>query len=304
MVFDDNIVDSTLDGNGISHLQEKIKISMDGTTFVDLDARDVVSIQGNRLVIIFHDMKKSGTVKVKILAGAITDEHQNAWNKEFIQVIAYNAPDLTGFLYSNAESELTFEDNDLWRSKVRNIEIYNNSTSAVRTLTSSEYTITAGKLTIIPGIFEKDQFYEIYINAEGYSSKYIYAVAHKTSEVLYMTAPVITTENGITAKINVLNTDFYGILYGSMPTQSVIFQLMNGNTPVSIVAAAQKTTTGTYSATFNVSDAATNPNYSVRAFIVSKYDTDYTSVGTNMATVVSQTELILKQIELESQMDY
>ncbi|MNI72745.1 hypothetical protein D3C73_1287040 [compost metagenome] len=111
-----------------------------------------------------------------------------------------------------------------------------------------------------------------------------------------MTAPVVTAENGITAKINLFNN---AIGFGnsraresdsdsSTGTQTVIFELFHGDIPVSIVAAALKVDTGTYSANFNVSDPA---GYTVKAFVVSKYSNNITSLGLNLATVKTQLEL-------------
>ncbi|GGD97110.1 hemoblobin-interacting domain-containing protein [Paenibacillus nasutitermitis] len=310
--FEGNLLDQTLDEDDVSHLQDKIKISTDGTTFTDLDPRDTVTLQDNRMVIIFHDMKKSGTVTLKILEGAFMDGHHNMQLPEFNSVIGFNVPDITGYLFSNEASELAFEDNEEWRNKVRTIKIQGENGYA-RTLTSSEYALTAGKLTIVPGIFEKGTVYEIIILAEGYSeraafyTKSIFARAQQSSEVFYMTAPAVTNENGITAKINVLNMDISAYIDPAglriTPTQSVVFQLMDGDTPVSIVSAKLKMNTGTYSANFNVKETA-GKAYTVRAFIVSKYDADTTNIGMNMAKQVTQLELDLKQNELERAVEY
>ncbi|WP_438348758.1 hemoblobin-interacting domain-containing protein [Paenibacillus sp. FA6] len=291
--FSYNPVDATQDSEGVSHLKEKISI-WDGTNFSSLTENDVVSIQEDKLVIIFHEAKTSNSVRIKVEADSLSDDHNNVRNTEIDSTIGYNTPEITGYLFSNAPSELTFEDNGLWRNKVSNITIYDNNAGTTRILLPlTEYTITAGKLTINPGVFQKGVRYSIYINAEGYSSKYLYNRATESSEVFYMTAPVITTNNGLTAKINVFNAFLYNYgSYNSTGTQSVIFELMKGNTPVSIVEANLKVGTGTYSASFNVTDP-TNKEYTVKAFLVNKFNNDFTSVGTNMATQATQTEMDL-----------
>ncbi|MHA0856310.1 hemoblobin-interacting domain-containing protein [Paenibacillus sp. CMAA1364] len=288
-----NIFDNTLVA-GVSHLKEKISISTDGINFSPLSEQDVVSIQENRLVVLLQDpITNNNSIMVKIAADALTDEYKNLQNLEVSQWIGYNVPDLTGFLYSNLASELTFEDNELWRSKVTSVTIEDEDNGATRTLSSSEYTLTAGMLTINKGVFQNGIEYEVYIHADGYSSRYIENVAVKSSEVFYMTAPVITTANGLTAKINIFNSFQYKYgNYDSIGTQSVIFQLMKDNTPVSIVEANLMLHTGTYSASFNVADP-TNPAYTVKAFLVSKFNNDFTSVGVNLATKVTQTQMDL-----------
>jgi hypothetical protein len=291
--FNSELVDNTI-VQGISHLKEKITIVTDpGTPFSALDEQDVVSIYQNRIIILFHDAKKKGTIRVKVAADALSDLHGNVQNAAIDQVIAYNTPDITGYFFSNAASEFLFEDNDIWRSKVKDIILYSNEVNANRRLNSSEYTLTAGKLTINQGVFKKDGYYYISILADGYSGKEVDGRAVASSEIYYMSAPKITTVGGITATLDVLKN----YSNNHTGTQTVVFELMNGTTPVSIVTADLKVDTGTYSANFNVTDAATNHNYTVRAFIVNKYDTDFTSVGTNLATQVTQAELDILKIK-------
>lgn len=277
-----NIADQTI-VSGVSHLKDQITIN--GSS---LDAQDVVTIQGYNLVVFFHNAIKSGSVEVKIAANAISDLGNNVQNQAIDQVVAYNYPDITGFFLSDTASEFVFEDNAEWRSKVRDVKIYDNNNGVVRQLNSSEYTLAAGELTINKGVFQVSNYYYITIDADGYSSKSFNDYAYTSSELFYMTAPAVTADNGITAKVNILN------YVGTNGTQSVVFELMNGTTPVSIVASNLQVNTGAYTANFNVTDAATNPNYTVRAFVVNKFNNDPTNVGLNLATEVTQTEYDLK----------
>lgn len=295
--FELDIADNTI-VDGISHLKEKITISTDqGATFSNLSAADVVTIQENRLVVLFDTPKKSGTLQVKVEAGAVSYSRiiNGSQNSAFKTVIAYNTPDLKGYFFINAESEFVFEDDAIWRSKVRDVIVYEDDNEVERKLTSSEFTLTAGKLTINKGVFQKGFDYEVYIDAEGYSRNEIEGEAFHSSELFYMTAPVISTQGGILAKVNLLRNNDIDTEYGS--TQTVVFELMNGEIPVSIVASELDVYTGTYSAQFNVIDAATNSNYTVRAFVVSNLSNDYANVGLNMTTQVTQTEydLLLNQ---------
>lgn len=309
LYFEDDIVDNTI-VDGASHLKEHISISTNqGGTFNALNGLDEVMIYGDRLVIYFQEAIKVPSVQVKIEADALIDEYGFIENEEINEVIAYNTPDVAGYFFSNTVSEFTFEDDEAWRSSVNDVLIYSYieevEFETIRVLTSDEYTLTAGKLTVKSGVFEEGGQYGLQIRADGYSTKEVMGMASVSSNTYYMTAPEITKTNGITATVNVLNTAPWISLMMKLegyPTsnQSIVFQLMNGSTPVSIVSANLNMDSGTYSAKFNVADAATNPNYTVRVFIVTEFDVDSASVGINLATVVTKREFDLKQVEVES----
>ncbi|WP_419875842.1 hemoblobin-interacting domain-containing protein [Candidatus Pristimantibacillus sp. PTI5] len=282
-----NLIDLTMDADG-SHLKDRITISTDqGKTFSALSSNDVVFLQGNTIQVILQDGITEGSVQVKIAANTVADEHGYQQNSEINGTVAYNTPEFTGVFLSNTASEFVFEDNAAWRTHVTKIELYDYNENAYRTLTSSEYTLTNGKLVIQKGVFHENYYYRVRVEAEGYSSKYFEGAAMKSSEYFYMTAPAVTKVNGITAKINVLARGYQNDTTGN---QSVVFELFNGNTPVSIVAADLQVGTGVYSANFNVSDAAANPNYTVKAYIVSHFSDDPADVGVNLATVKTQSE--------------
>ncbi|SFL98219.1 Protein of unknown function [Paenibacillus sp. 1_12] len=281
--FNVNIADLTV-VNGVSHLKDQITISTDNGPLT-WDAQDNVVIQENNLVIFFHNAIKSGSVKVEIAANAISDVGNNVQNQQIDRVIAYNYPNMTGFFLSDTASQFVFEDNAEWRSKVRDITIIDTRKNAVRQLNPSEYTLSAGMLTINNGVFQQGVNYYILVNAEGYSSKEFYGTTYVSTELFYMTAPVVTKDNGITAKVNILKR--YNTSNG---TQAIVFKLMNGKTPVSIVASNLSIGTGAYSANFNVADAATNPNYTVEVFVVNQFNNDPTNLGLNLASTKSQLE--------------
>ncbi|WP_141503512.1 hemoblobin-interacting domain-containing protein [Paenibacillus luteus] len=284
---DTDIVDQTL-VDGVSHLKESITYSIDhGATYKALDELDVVSIYGRNINILFHDAIKVGSVKVKISEKVVSDQFDYKRNIAVEIDFAYTTPEITGYMLSNTASELTFVDNALWRNQVKEIILYDGKIGMRRQLNSSEYQLSEGKITIAKGVFQEGYYYQISVNAEGYSTKYFDGRAYRSSELFYMTAPVVTTENGITAKINLLNNAYQNQYTGN---QSVVFELFNGTTPVSIVAANLKLGTGVYSANFNVSDAATNPNYTVKAYVVSKYGADLADIGLNFASIKTQTE--------------
>ncbi|QJD84586.1 hemoblobin-interacting domain-containing protein [Cohnella herbarum] len=290
--FNLDLADNTI-VDGISHLKEMIKVSTDqGVNFEPLAVEDVVTIRGNRLLVLFHNAKKSGTLQVIVEADAVRYSHliNGLRNSEIKTVIVDNTPLLKGYFFSNSASEFEFEDDASWRSKVRDVivYVYEGDDEVERKLTSSEYTLTAGKLTINKGVFQKGFDYRVYIDADGYSRNEIRGEAFNSSELFYMTAPVISKQSGIVAKVNLLRDNDIDVDNGS--TQTVVFELFNGTTPVSIVASELDVYTGTYTAQFNVIDAATNDKYSVKAFVLNKFSNDYTNVGLKMTTEVTQTE--------------
>ncbi|NOV02690.1 hemoblobin-interacting domain-containing protein [Paenibacillus planticolens] len=286
-----DLVDQTV-VDGVSHLKEKITISTDhGSSYTALGALDVVMVQGNRITVFFHDAKKVGSVQIKITENVVSDLYDSKRNEALDEEVAYNTPDITGYVFSNVASDFIFEDNAEWRSKVKVVRVSDDDLETDRQLNleSNDYTLTEGKLTISNGVFQKGHYYYISVDAEGYSTKYFEGRAYQPSEIFYMTAPVVTAKNGITATINLVNNARNN--NSTIGNQSVVFELFNGLTPISIVAANLRVDTGTYSANFNVSDAATNPNFKVKAYIVSKYSNDSTNLGVNLATVKTQLEL-------------
>ncbi|ASA24942.1 hemoblobin-interacting domain-containing protein [Paenibacillus donghaensis] len=286
-----SLVDQTL-VDGVSQLKEHITLSTDyGVTYAPLDEQDVVSVSGNRINIFFHEAKQVGSVKVRVDAGVVSDSYDTIRNVAVDAVVAYNTPEITGYFLSNTASEFVFADNAAWRNRVQAVRIYENNVGTERVLNSSEYSLSEGKLTVTNGVFQKGHYYRISVDAAGYSSRNFEGRAYVSSEIFYITAPVVTAENGITAKINLFNNVDTDNNNYSIGNQVVLFELFDGSTPVSIVAANLKLNTGTYSANFNVMDGATNPNYTVRAYVVSKYSSDSTNLGLNLATVKTQLEL-------------
>lgn len=294
--------DLTVDENG-SHLKEKIKISTDnGVTFNPLSTEDKVILSGSSIGILLHNRIVAGTMQVEIDSGILTDSHHYLVNVEGRQTITYNMPQMSGYLFSNADTVLKFENSPEWKSHIQSVKIWDYANRTYRELSKSEYDLTDSEIKIHKGIFLKDRSYEITVESEGYSTQYYDGYAYKSSDIFYMTAPSITKTSGITAKVFI-----YNLVYGNgnknnasllsssesggnTGTQAVVFELFDGNTPVSIAAAELAIGTGTYSANFNVTDAATK-NYTVKAFVVSSFDSDTLNLGLNLGTVKTQAEI-------------
>jgi hypothetical protein len=95
--------------------------------------------------------------------------------------------------------------------------------------------------------------------------------------LLTSSSGVLDRTNGLTAKVTVSPNPAGGIVSGPAV---VVFQLMNGMTPISIVAVSKSNmNSDEVQATFNV----TGSNYTVNVFVTDSFDVSLTSVGTSLA---------------------
>ncbi len=285
--FSNELEDLTADESG-SRLHELISISTDnGATYKTLSQGDKIILQGNQVGIILENPIKSGSVQVKIAAGAFIDSHHYKASGELKKTISYTDSQLTGYLFSDADTVLKTDDDSAWSSRIRSVKVWDRwSYSGNRELTDAEYSVADGKLTIAKGVFLKDRSYWIDVEAEGYGTRVFDGYTYKSSEIFYMTAPAVTKTNGVTAKVFIYNQ----AQSEEAGTQSVVFELFDGTTPVSIVSTELMVGTGTYTAKFNVSDAASKA-YTVKAFIVSSFDSDTMDLGLSLGTVKTQAEI-------------
>ncbi|MFC3799063.1 hemoblobin-interacting domain-containing protein [Cohnella sp. GCM10012308] len=293
------------EASAVEALKGKIQISRDNcATFTSLSAEDKLFVKYNRISVIFKDAVKTGSIQLKIAEGELTDRHHYSSNEDINITIAYNGPDLAGYLFSNADSALTFNDNKEWRKNVNAVTVYDDYSETGRVLAASEYDLTAGKLTIRKGVIARDRYYYVTVEAQGYSARIYEGYSLNSTDVFYMTSPALSTIGGVTAKVFIYNqaNDKYNQEYNgpslkssgnpsnSTGTQSVVFELFDGDTPVSIAATELAVGTGTYTAKFNVSNAAAK-NYTVKAFVVSSFDSDTLNLGINLGTVKTQSEI-------------
>ncbi|OAS16684.1 hemoblobin-interacting domain-containing protein [Paenibacillus oryzisoli] len=283
-----HLVDNTINGTG-SHLKDYITYSTDkGVTFLPLQSEDSVMLDESSINVYF-DHVIEGNLQIKVAGDALKDSTGVVLTTDTVteDLNTTNYPPyLTGSFFSNVASVLTFEDNATWRSKIQRVVLAESAYNwSERTLSPSEYTISAGKLIIKQGVLEKDSYYQIRIYSDGFNTSYSNGMSAMNSQDSYYITPVkINTTSGITAKVKIAENQDGGHLH-------VIFQLMNDQTPVSIVAAeSDYFRAGTFTANFNVADAATNAKYMVRAFIVSEYSNSPLSVGANLATQISDAE--------------
>lgn len=290
LAFDKDIADNTGDATGVL-LKAALTYSTDkGKTFSSLQADDIVTLNDDYIVIYFHNVIQ-GNLQIKIAGNTLKDTSGNILQSSIVTEDMNYAPTLMGSFFINGPIVLTFEDNPSWRSKIQRVALQESAYNWMeRTLSPDEYTISAGKLTIHQGLLMEGTDYRVIVYADGFDDRYSDSMrAIQSQNSYYMTPVVMDTASGITAKVKILENESTGHL-------NVIFQLMNGATPVSIVAAeSDNFYAGTFTANFNVADAMTNPNYTVRAFVVSEYSNNPLSVGLNMASQITDAEYDLLQ---------
>lgn len=286
------LVDNTINETG-SHLKDFVTYSTDrGVNFLPLQTEDVVSVDNNNNVVVYFAHVVEGNLQIKIAANKLKDTAGVVLKTDVITGDIYTnlfPYYLSGALFSNAPTALTFEDNSVWRSKIQKVVLKENEYwggSSERILSPSEYTISAGKLTIHQGVFENNsRYYRIHVYSDGFNTSTSDFMRAIKSQDSYFIAPVkLYATNGITVKARIVENEYGGHL-------NVIFQLLNGNEPVSIIAAeSDYFESGTFTANFNVQDVATNPNYRVRVFVVNEFNSSELSVGVNLATLVTDAE--------------
>ncbi|WP_341280167.1 hypothetical protein [Paenibacillus sp. FSL H8-0537] len=113
---------------------------------------------------------------------------------------------------------------------------------------------------------------------------------HQSEHSYYMSEPLIDrASGGLTASVKFVRY----ITNNSYNDQAtVIFQLMNGDVPVDTVSVTTDRLNSyqTNRAHFNLADAATNPNYAVRVFLITGDNADPSNLGYNLVTEVDATE--------------
>lgn len=299
--FNYNVKDNTI-VDDISTLKEKITVSYNNADYESLPDSAVIGIKDDYLYLSFPEPLNSSLVSFHVEEGALVTWDNFLVNSE---VTTSNQNVTRAFqtsLFSDAPSTIKYDSFPNWTNAIAEIWVYEyDSNSNSKLLDSSEYTITNGEITINEGVFEADYYYDIYIYANGFYYVNVGSYALKANESVFLTNPVVTKNEGeVTAKVKLLNIYPYLNRYNSYnnPNLTIIFQLMDGNKPVSLVTSTSKLIDGTYSASFNVQDAMTK-NYTVKTFVVNKYDYSLTNIGFNQATYLSEQKWNEKELELE-----
>ncbi|WP_171633485.1 hemoblobin-interacting domain-containing protein [Paenibacillus plantarum] len=296
------LADNTIVGS-VSHLKNYVSYSTDkGITFQPLKPEDEVILSADESnVVVYFKQVIQGNLQIKIAENALKDTSgvilTTAVQTGDLNTTVYT-PQLKGSFFSDAESILTFENNQTWVNKIQRIVLneYAGNGAGVwseRTLKQGDdYEISEGKLKIHQGVFEEKSKYEISIISDGFDVSYSGGKKAIKSQDSYYMAPIeVVSSNGmVTASVNVAKNKSKG---GKL---NVIFQLMKGATPINIAAPGSNNLKGegTYVASFSASDAtATNHLYTVRAFIISEYSNSPSSVGANLAKQLTAGEFDL-----------
>ncbi|CAM3901182.1 hypothetical protein COLU111180_13370 [Cohnella lubricantis] len=288
---DGNLADNT-PGTDESNLKTAVSYSLDhGSTFLPLGTDDDVILNDSQLLVYFHEAL-TGEVQIRIAGSTLKNSFGNVLTEAVTtEELTADAPyNISGDAYTDAPSVITFDDDPVWREHISGVGIYNDNTGQDQELAQEDYTISPGKITIRQGVFEEFTTYYFYIDADGYDNRDVELFSHPV-QMSFAMGPVKTdSANGITASVKVAP---YASYLGSQAT--VIFQLMDGEKPVSIAAIHTDVLDdiGTFTAHFNAADATdtTNHDYTVRAYVVDQYTNDPSSVGYDLATRFTEAEM-------------
>lgn len=218
-----------------------------------------------------------------------------------VTVATYNAPYLNSqeIPFTNAPIGFDFNSNADWVSKITAIEVNGELVQPENyTITNEKEVIRYGQPQIRGEIlFHSGVLLEgenrILVQADGYTFAEIEQGVYKPEDSYYLATLVDKTNGGITATAKMLLNIETAKKYDVYDYQgTAVFQLMNGDVPVSTVSYSfyNLDDYATFRAHFNVADAATNDNYSVRAFLISGESLDSDSMGYNIATEVTSDE--------------
>ncbi|CAH1201701.1 hypothetical protein PAECIP111893_01700 [Paenibacillus plantiphilus] len=199
--------------------------------------------------------------------------------------------------FTNTEIGIGFEPNADWASHINEIEVNG------QVVQSENYTITNEKEysgegnTYVRGeiLFHTGVLLEgknrILVKAEGYTFAEVEQDIYKPEDSYYIATIVDKTNGGITATTKLLvNTDTADMYDVYDEQGTAVFQLMNGDVPVSTVSYTINDLDyyATFRAYFNVAGASANDNYSVRAFLITGESPD--NMGYNLATEITPDE--------------
>lgn len=187
--------------------------------------------------------------------------------------------------FFESEIEFHFQHNEDWLSQIYSIEV-NNVEIPLDSYTIKESTDNNwSKMVFNAGVL-KAEHNDVLIKANGYTNAHSEIWLHEAKQSYYTKEPLIDKKNGgLSASVQILRNNENNS-YSSVAT--AVFQLMNGNIPVETVSFTTNELSYYHSfrAHFNLADATTNPNYSVKAFIITGDNLDDNNLGFNLVTTI------------------
>lgn len=198
--------------------------------------------------------------------------------------------------FINVPFSLIFEPNAEWFNAITSVEVNNVVIEPVNYKYTEEKEFSkygetgiVGEILFDPSVLKEGEN-RIVIKAKGYAFATDTIYLHKSEESFYTSPLTINKMNGgITASFKSLNNDENE---GYSEQATAIFQLMNGDVPVSTVSFTtdELESYQSFQAQFSLLDATTNKNYSVRAFLITGDNADNSVLGHNLSTEVSKEE--------------
>jgi hypothetical protein len=224
-------------------------------------------------------------------------------SKSILVTVALQAPYLdeeNEYPFTGLAFGLTFNSNADWVNAIDAVTVNGTVLAAddysitnENTSEDNGDTYTYGEILFHPGVLGAGGN-EIIVKADGYSNSELYVDVHASEQSFYMSEPAIDkTNGGLGASVNVVRSVDNDAYWSQ---SSVVFQLMKGNVPVSTVSFTIEELDDyqSFQAHFNLQDAVSNPNYSVRAFIVTGNNADLNNLGYSVASTVNAEEFQAK----------
>jgi len=216
-------------------------------------------------------------------------------------LVVQQAPDLNFFNYempfTNMPISFIVKPNNEWFKAITSVEVNDvviqpddYTLTAEKELSKYGETFTAGEILFDPGVLKEGKN-QIVVNSGKYASATTETVhLHKSEESFYTSPLTINHINGVITVTFKSLRNFHNESYSEQAT--AIFQLMNGDVPVSTVSftIGELDSYQSYRAQFSLGDTTINSNYTVRSFLITGDNADNSLLGHNLSTEVSQEE--------------
>lgn len=183
--------------------------------------------------------------------------------------------------FTNKSYRVTFDTNMAWQENITAVELNGNILSA------NDYTLSGDSIVLQPQYLESGNNF-LLIRSAGYATATRLFQIHPSEQSFFLSPLDVKALNGSLSATFIALENYYNESYDEEAT--VIFQLMNDNTPVSTISYTMDEINyyQSFRAEFNLADAATNPAYTIRAFLITGDNANGEQLGYNLGTTLTQ----------------
>lgn len=193
--------------------------------------------------------------------------------------------------FTNKPYGVTFYSDMDWQENITSLALNGNVLSA------NDYTLSEDLIVLQPQNL-KDGLNVLHVRSAGYATASIRFHIHPSEQSFFLSPLDVKALNGSLSATFIALENYYNESYDEEAT--VIFQLMNGNTPVSTISYTMDEINyyQSFRAEFNLADAATNPAYTIRAFLITGDNANGEQLGYNLGTTLTQEQFDEYYLEL------